>query len=129
MSAAPSSGITTLKPLFELCQFPVFPLVVLVIGLNAGPAPAHDWYTGLTTPTGQSCCHQGDCQPVGHRYTPGRGHEIEIEGSWVRVDPKTILPTASPDGLTHACFSRYWWVDPPSKVYLSVRCVILGGIS
>jgi hypothetical protein len=65
----------------------IFPVVVLTILLNAGPTPAHDWYTGLKMPNGLSCCNHGDCHPVGHRYTPGSGHEIEIEGLWVRINP------------------------------------------
>jgi hypothetical protein len=101
----------------------------LVILLTAKPASAHDWYTGLKTPDGASCCNEGDCQRVGHRYTPEAGHEIQIDDRWVHVDPRIILPLSSPDGLTHACFSRYWWTDPPSKVFLNLRCVILGGMA
>src|SRR3712207_748217 len=102
---------------------------MLVVLLAAMPARAHDWYTGLETPDGVSCCNQHDCQPVGHKYTPQGGHEIQIADLWVPVHPKIILPVASPDGRTHACFSRYWWINPPTKIYLEVRCVILGGMS
>jgi hypothetical protein len=107
-------------------------LAALLTATSAfAPAPAlgHDWYTGLKTPNGVSCCNQGDCRPVGHRYSPEGGHEVDLEGLWVHVDPQVILPIASPDGQTHACFSRYWWTDPPTKIYVNLRCVILGGES
>ena len=104
-------------------------IAMLVVPLSAGPAAAHDWYSGLQTPSGVSCCNDGDCQRVGHRYSAETGHEIEIEDQWVRVDPGTILPLSSPDGLTHACFSRYRWIDPPSKTFINLRCVILGGMA
>ena len=100
-----------------------------IISLTANPAPAHDWYSGLRTPSGVACCNDGDCQRVGHRYSAADGHEIQIDNHWVRVDPKIILPLSSPDGLTHACFSRYWWIDPPSKTFINLRCVILGGMA
>lgn len=104
-------------------------LVLLAVLLTAQSAQAHDWYSGLQSPRGISCCNQGDCQRVGHRYSPQSGHEIQIDGRWVQIDPGSILPFSSPDGMTHACFSRYWWTDPPSQVYLNVRCVILGGMA
>jgi hypothetical protein len=102
---------------------------LLIIPFIASPAAAHDWYSGLQTPSGVSCCNDGDCQRVGHRYSAETGHEIEIDDLWVRVDPGTILPLSSPDGLTHACFSRYRWIDPPSKTFINLRCVILGGMA
>jgi hypothetical protein len=101
----------------------------LMVLLTANPAPAHDWYTGLQSPSGIACCNNGDCQRVGHRYSVEDGHEIQIDDQWVRVNPGTILPQSSPDGLTHACFSRYWWIDPPSKTFINLRCVILGGMA
>jgi hypothetical protein len=102
---------------------------LLIFPFAAGPATAHDWYSGLQTPSGVSCCNDGDCQRVGHRYSPENGHEVEIGDQWVRVDPRTILPLSSPDGLTHACFSQYRWIDPPSKTFINLRCVILGGMA
>jgi hypothetical protein len=106
-----------------------FHAAALMTILSTGSVSAHDWYSDLKGPEGQSCCNQGDCHHVGHRYSPAGGHEIQINDQWVRVDPKIILPQASPDGLTHACFSQYWWIDPPTKVFLTVRCVILGGMA
>jgi len=101
---------------------------VLVLGFS--PAiQAHDIYLDLVDRSGQKCCNDGDCRRVGHRYSAGTGHEIEIEDQWVRVDPEKILPLSSPDGLTHACFSRYRWIDPPSKTFINLRCVILGGMA
>ena len=75
-------------------------VAAMIISLTANPAPAHDWYSGLQTPSGVACCNDGDCQRVGHRYSAADGHEIQIDDHWVRVDPKIILPLSSPDGLT-----------------------------
>jgi hypothetical protein len=66
---------------------------------------------------------------VARAYSAEVDHEIKIEDQWVRVDPGTILPLSSPDGPTHACFSRYRWIDPPSKTFINLRRVILGGMA
>src|SRR5689334_16183203 len=104
-------------------------IAAMMIPLTANPAPAHDWYSGLQTPGGVSCCNGGDCRPLGQRLPAPNGQRNQNQGQWVHVDPKIILPLASPDGLTHACFSRYWWIDPPSKTFINLRCVILGGMA
>jgi hypothetical protein len=99
--------------------------------VSISPAVAHDWYKGLTSRNGLSCCNDRDCQRVGHRYTPGNGHEVEIEGQWTSVDPHVILPISSPDGQTHACFERSWssLFGSQSSIRFILRCVILGGES
>lgn len=113
----------------EVMRLNAFGAAALMVVLDVGSASAHEWYSGLKSPEGRSCCDQSDCRRVGHRYSPAHGHEIEISGRWVRVDPKIILPQSSPDGFTHACYTQYWWIDPPTRVYLTLRCVILGGMS
>lgn len=69
---------------------------LLIIPFVASPAMAHDWYSGLQTPSGVSCCNDGDCQRVGHRYSAETGHEVEIEDQWVRVDPGLSSPCRRP---------------------------------
>ena len=41
---------------------------LLIIPFIASPAAAHDWYSGLQTPSGVSCCNDGDCQRVGIHF-------------------------------------------------------------
>ena len=89
------------------------------------PASAHDWYTGLTSPTGETCCNGRDCQAVDERYDPQtQRHEIGIEGVWVPVDPAKLLSVPSPDGFPHACFERVWIGRQMTPI---VRCIILPG--
>ena len=54
--------------------------LALTLILNAGPLAAHEWYSGLKNPLGLSCCNDRDCHPVEHRYSPGNGHEVEVQG-------------------------------------------------
>lgn len=91
----------------------------------AGPAVAHDWYSGLTSPTGERCCTGHDCQAVDQRYNPATHRlEIGIEGAWVPVDSAKLVTMPSPDGSAHACYSREWLKRKMTPV---VRCVILPG--
>jgi hypothetical protein len=107
-----------------------FHAAALTVMLEAGPATAHDWYSDLKTPQGLSCCSDRDCHPVGYRYSRETGHEIEILGYWVHIDPSVILPVSSPDGQTHACYMPSWSTGMAgSKVVFTVHCVILGGMS
>jgi hypothetical protein len=69
-----------------------FPTVAMAVALTTATAAAHDWYSDLRTPSGLSCCSDQDCHRVGYRYTPERGHEIEIEGRWITIDSRIILP-------------------------------------
>lgn len=93
----------------------------------ASPAAGHDWYVGLVSPAGERCCSDRDCQPVDHRYDARTGAlEVAVEEVWVQVDPRAVLPTASPDGDAHACFWRWWMVR---KMTPMIRCVILPGDS
>ena len=107
-----------------------FHAAALSVLLNAEPLAAHEWYTGLQDPQGKSCCNDRDCHPVGYRYTPENGHEVEILDHWVRIDPRLILPQSSPDGQTHACYMPSWSTGPSGNtVDFTIRCVILGGMS
>lgn len=110
-------------------EYKIFSSILPVMLLSTSPAMAHDWYKGLTTLNGLSCCNDRDCQPVGHRYTIEGGHEVEIEGYWASVKSSVILPLSSPDGQTHACFERSWssLYGSQSAIPYIVRCVILSG--
>ncbi len=98
---------------------------------QAGHDKFHQWYQGLRSPEGESCCNDKDCHPVDARYVrggEGLWHlEIKIRGRWVLVPPGRILPQASPDGGVHACYSDSFMmeVDPG----LIIRCVVTGGLS
>jgi len=87
-------------------------LVVLTAVLVASPAfsvpaSAHEWYTGLRSPEGMSCCNERDCRPVAYRINPETGREeINANGAWHPVDYDKVLPFSSPDGAYHACWSN-----------------------
>ncbi len=98
---------------------------VLLAGLAPAAAEAHDWYSGLRSPSGDRCCTDRDCQRVDHRYNPEtRRLELGIEGVWVPVDPAKLVAVPSADGAAHACFERHWMLRKMTPV---VRCVILPG--
>lgn len=99
--------------------------LLAALGRAATPAAAHGWYTDLVSPSGERCCSEDDCRPVEHRYDPKTG-QLELEGTWVVVDPRAVLPMSSPDGNAHACFWRWWMVR---KMTPMIRCVILPGNS
>jgi hypothetical protein len=87
-------------------------LPVLAAMLVAAAAPslarAHDWYTGLRSPSGVECCGGRDCRPVPFRLNPDTGQEeIEANEAWRPVERDKVLPVPSPDGKAHAC-----WDDP-----------------
>ena len=90
-------------------------LYVLTAMLIAAAAPslggAHDWYTGLRSPTGIECCGERDSRPAG----------ISDE-AWRPVEYDKVLPFPSPDGGAHAC-----WGDPWGGKKPAFRCIILPG--
>ena len=50
-------------------------------------ASAHDWYTGLTSPTGERCCNGLDCEAVDQRYNgQSRQLELGIGGNWYPIE-------------------------------------------
>jgi hypothetical protein len=77
-------------------------LVVLVAMIVAPaacsvPAGSHDWYTGLRSPDGMSCCNERDCRPVAYRINPDAGREeIKANGAWHHVEYDKVLPFSSP---------------------------------
>jgi hypothetical protein len=84
---------------------------------------AHDWYTGLRSPTGVECCGGRDCRPVPFRLNPDtRQEEIEANEAWRPVEHDKVLPFPSPDGGAHAC-----WDDPWGGKRPVFRCIILPG--
>jgi hypothetical protein len=100
-------------------------LLVALFCAVASAAQAHGWYEGLIAPSGGSCCNGRDCRPVSYRYEPQTGRlEVQIEGTWIAVNPATLLPIPSPDGQAHACFWHTW---QGQKMMPMLRCVIMPG--
>jgi hypothetical protein len=103
-------------------------LVVLVAMMvstaaSALPAGSHDWYTGLRSPNGVSCCNERDCRPVAYRIDPDtRREEINANSAWHPVEYDKVLPFSSPDGGYHACWSNA--AGSPN-----FRCIILPGMA
>lgn len=62
-----------------------------------GHAENHDWYRGLQTPHGYSCCNArvdgkgGDCRPVQARPRDDGSWEAYFGGRWQTVPPERIL--------------------------------------
>ena len=50
-------------------------LIAVIVGPAAFsvPASAHEWYTGLRSPDGMSCCNERDCRPLAYRIKPAHG--------------------------------------------------------
>ena len=98
----------------------------LTIGLmlaTAASATAHDWYTGLLSPSGLECCDDRDCRPVPYRLNAETGREeIEANGKWWPVELDKVLALSMPDGGAHAC-----WDNPRGKPRF--RCIILPGMA
>jgi hypothetical protein len=107
-------------------------LIVLVamIVTTAAPVGSHDWYTGLRSPSGASCCKERDCRPVAYRINRVMGREeIQANGAWYPVEYDKVLPFSSPmasttpagatrrEDLTFAasCFPA-WYPSPPLRV-------------
>lgn len=56
----------------------------------ASPVAAHDGYRGLTSPAGEGCCSERDCEAVSlKRDTVSGGVEVVIDGERVPVDADT----------------------------------------
>ncbi len=94
----------------------------------------HEFYRGLRSPEGESCCNAKDCHPVDGRFVAdgvgGRfSLEIRIGGRWVKVPRDRILPQPSPDGAVHACYSDPAPVMTETDAGLVIRCVVIGGFS
>jgi hypothetical protein len=92
----------------------------------------HEFYRGLRSPEGESCCNEKDCRPVEGRYVrEGRGFTLEIliGTRWIKVPKERILPEPSPDGAVHACYSDPAPFMTETAAGLIIRCVIIGGFS
>ena len=95
----------------------------LILGLQADGAGAHDWYDGLTSPSGLACCDERDCRPVPYRLDGATGHEeIKANGRWWPVEYDKVLNLPTPDGEAHAC-----WRNPRGRP--EFRCIILPGMA
>ena len=93
---------------------------VLLIGLMtiAFSHEAHEsyaeWYNGLRSPTGASCCSVSDCRTTEMRVRDG-GYEVWIDDrfgvrppKWTPVPPEAILNQHdNPTGRPAACFNKY----------------------
>jgi len=97
--------------------------VIVVTAASASPAGSHEWYTGLRSPDGMSCCNERDCRPVAYRINPDTGREeIQANGRWYPVEYDKVLPFSSPDGEYHAC-----WGNVAGRP--NFRCIMLPGMA
>jgi hypothetical protein len=99
-----------------------------------GHAKFHEWYRGLKSPEGESCCNDKDCHPVDARFVRAESNgsvvlEIRIGGRWITVPHDRILPQPSPDGGVHACYSDPAPFMTETTGGLIIRCVMIGGFS
>lgn len=83
--------------------------IACVALLAAGPALAHDIYTGVKGKDGQLCCGGTDCAKVEY-HIKGAGAEFQVsisrnEWVWIPNDRITFLPVpGDPDqGDAHLC--------------------------
>jgi hypothetical protein len=100
-------------------------LVAVIVAPAAfyAPASAHEWYTGLRSPDGMSCCNERDCRPVAYRINRVTGREeIQANGAWYPVEYDKVLPFSSPDGGYHAC-----WGNAAGRP--NFRCIMLPGLA
>jgi hypothetical protein len=104
-------------------------LIVVLIAMIVAPvvcsvpASAHEWYSGLRSPSGAPCCNERDCRPVASRVNPlTRREEIWANGAWYPLEYDRVLPFSSPDGGYHAC-----WTRPVGRPVF--RCIILPGMA
>jgi hypothetical protein len=94
------------------------------------PAQAHDIYSHLRSPRGESCCDDKDCRPAPYRFIAGHW-QMFVDRRWIDVPDYTIQYRALLDdrgetGGGHWCgFS----MTPPSEEDLEpvyrTRCAIL----
>lgn len=100
-------------------------LLAAIVAVTLAPAGAHahDWYSGLHSPSGELCCNARDCRPVPYRTNPATGREeIRANGAWHPIEYDKVLPLAPPDGGFHAC-----WSNPTGTPRF--RCIILPGMA
>ncbi|WP_262031891.1 hypothetical protein [Microvirga sp. Mcv34] len=102
----------------------VFALIAMV---SVTPAVAHDIYSRLLDPWGNSCCSEQDCRPAPYRVTP-TGVQMLVDGEWVEVPGYTIqyralLGDAGQTGGGHWCGRAYQRVD--NSVFHVTQCAVL----
>ena len=108
----------------------ILKLVLSVFAFWLGPialAEAHDIYSHLKDPWGNSCCNDKDCRPAPYRVTPA-GVQMLIDGEWVEVPGYTIQYRAlsgdsGQTGGGHWCGRTYQKVD--NSVFHVTQCVVL----
>jgi hypothetical protein len=116
------------------CGVPAMSAADAMPQADNGHAKFHQWYRGLKSPEGQSCCNDKDCHPVEGRFV-GKGAggsfvlEIRVHGRWYQVPHDRILPQPSPDGGIHACYSDPAPFMTETSAGLIIRCVMIGGFS
>jgi hypothetical protein len=111
------------RPLEAGMRLPVLTTMLIV---TAAPSlvGAHEWYTGLRSPTGVDCCGESDCHPVSYRLNPHTGRqEINANDKWHPVEHDKVLPFPSPDGRVHACWDNPFGGKP------NFHCIILPGMT
>lgn len=92
---------------------------IIFLLLATGLVQAHEWYGGLLTPEGESCCNDQDCAPTTF-CTQENGREgIVILGSCSPIPWDRVIDTTPPDGAPHACVQVY-----PGEP-IRVLCVML----
>jgi hypothetical protein len=114
------------------CVLALLP-TALMAQSRSGHDAFHEFYRGLKSPEGESCCNEKDCHPVESRFRQDQGGgftlEILIGKRWVEVPKNRILPQPSPDGGVHACYSDPAPFMTETTPGLVIRCVIIGGFS
>jgi DNA-binding MarR family transcriptional regulator len=98
--------------------------IVVPLGLASGTADAHDWYGGLTIPSGPmkgvSCCSGQDCRPTDYCRLPDGKQGIVSRFGCVPIPWSQVLGVPSPDGRPHLC-------EAPSTAAFTPYCVVLEG--
>jgi hypothetical protein len=97
-------------------------LAFAAVVATAGPATAHDWYSGLKSPiTGGPCCSTRDCEAVPSRYANG-GLELYANGLWTPARREALLGVTAPDSQVHACWANRRSGEAPRFI-----CIMVGG--
>ncbi|MPR12146.1 hypothetical protein [Microvirga tunisiensis] len=103
--------------------------VVLITNLPL-PTEAHDIYSHLRSPRGESCCDDRDCRPAPYRVIAGHW-QMFVDRRWIDVPDDTIQYRALPDdqgetGGGHWCgFSITPTSEEDREPVYTTRCAIL----
>lgn len=83
--------------------------LALILGPDANPAWAHEWFTGQRNPsTGVSCCYggpSGDCQPLAEAdwWREGGDYKVYKDGSVYSIPAGDAQPSLDLKGRAAAC--------------------------